>query len=71
MGMLKEKTAPAECGLPLPLDGDDDEAALDRDEEGVSPPPVSMTRLDSVVTTGRCWCFRLCLAASPLLGHRS
>lgn len=44
-GMLKEKTAPAECGLcPLPLDADDEEAALDREEEGVSPPVVSMTR---------------------------
>lgn len=43
--MLKEKTAPAECGLcPLPLDADDEEAALDREEEGVSPPVVSMTR---------------------------
>lgn len=44
-GMLKEKTAPAEWGLcPLPLDADDEEAALDREEEGVSPPVVSMTR---------------------------
>lgn len=41
--MLNEKNAPAECGLPLPLDGDDEDAALD--EDGVSPSRVSMTRI--------------------------